>query len=155
MYRESNMEIYNTVCEIDSHWEFSLWLRELEQGLCDRLKGGMGRKRTWCTYAWFLLMCDRKPQNFCKALILQLKIVFKNPCSLIFCLKLKSNIWHYSSEAIDMNFWSLKRILLSEYIFADSWSSSTVLYFWFSFYMESPSSTVLALLCPFVHSFPG
>ena len=24
MYRESNMEIYNTVCEIDSQWEFSL-----------------------------------------------------------------------------------------------------------------------------------
>ena len=35
-------EIYNTICKIDSQWELAVWLRELKQGLCDRLKGGMG-----------------------------------------------------------------------------------------------------------------
>ena len=24
MYGESNMEIYNTICKIDSHWEFAM-----------------------------------------------------------------------------------------------------------------------------------
>ena len=44
MYGESNVEIYNTICKIDSQWEFAAWLRELKQGLCDRLKGGVGRE---------------------------------------------------------------------------------------------------------------
>ena len=30
---ESNMEMYNTICKIDSLWEFAVWLRELKQGL--------------------------------------------------------------------------------------------------------------------------
>ena len=33
-YGESNMETYITVCKIDSHWEFAVWLRKLKQGLC-------------------------------------------------------------------------------------------------------------------------
>ena len=37
-------EIYNTMCKTDSQWEFSVRLRELKQGLCDRLKSGMGRE---------------------------------------------------------------------------------------------------------------
>ena len=44
MYGESNIDIYNTICKIDTQWEFAVWLRELKQGLCDRLKGGMGRE---------------------------------------------------------------------------------------------------------------
>ena len=72
MYGESNMEIYNTIYKIDSHWEFAVWLRECKQGLCDRLKGGMGRRMGGrghgYTYGWFLLMCDRKPQNSVKQL---------------------------------------------------------------------------------------
>ena len=44
MYGESNTEIYNTICKTDSQWEFSTQLRELKQGLCDRLKGEMGRE---------------------------------------------------------------------------------------------------------------
>ena len=40
------MEIYTTICKIDSQWEFAIWLRELIQGLCDNLEGwdgeGMG-----------------------------------------------------------------------------------------------------------------
>ena len=47
--------IYNTICKIDSQWEFVVWLRELKQGLW--LKGGMrrevGRREHGCTYGWF------------------------------------------------------------------------------------------------------
>ena len=39
MYGESNTEIYNSICKIDSQWEFAVWLRELKQGLCDNLEG--------------------------------------------------------------------------------------------------------------------
>ena len=41
MYGESNMEICNSICKIDSQWEFAMWLREFKQGLCDNL-GGWG-----------------------------------------------------------------------------------------------------------------
>jgi len=44
MYGESNMETYITICEIDSQWEFAVWLRKLKQGLCINLRGGMGRE---------------------------------------------------------------------------------------------------------------
>ena len=42
MYGESNMEMYNTMCKIDSQWEFAVWLRELKQGLYDNPEGGDG-----------------------------------------------------------------------------------------------------------------
>ena len=45
MYGESNMETYITVCKIDSHWEFAVWLRKLKQGLCinlERMEKEMG-----------------------------------------------------------------------------------------------------------------
>ena len=38
MYGKSNMEIYITICKIDSQWEFALWLRKLKQGLCINLE---------------------------------------------------------------------------------------------------------------------
>ena len=44
MLAESNVETYNTTCKIESQWEFAVWLRERKEGLCDRLKGGMGRE---------------------------------------------------------------------------------------------------------------
>ena len=48
MYGESDMEIYNTIYKIYSQWEFAVWLRELKQGLCDKLEGwdgeGYGRE---------------------------------------------------------------------------------------------------------------
>ena len=40
---KSNMETYITVCKIDSQREFAVWLRELKQGLCINLWGGMER----------------------------------------------------------------------------------------------------------------
>jgi len=42
MYGKSNMETYITICKIDSHWEFALWLRKLTQGVCIYLEGGDG-----------------------------------------------------------------------------------------------------------------
>ena len=42
MYGESNIEIANTICKIDSQWEFAVRLKELKQGLCDRLLGQVG-----------------------------------------------------------------------------------------------------------------
>ena len=42
MYGESNIETYNTICKIDSQWEFAVWLRELKQGLCNNLNGWDG-----------------------------------------------------------------------------------------------------------------
>ena len=33
------METYITKCKIDSQWEFAVWLRKLEQGLCISLEG--------------------------------------------------------------------------------------------------------------------
>ena len=50
MHGESNMETYNTICEIDSRWEFAVWLRELKQGLCDNLDGWNGEadgRKVW------------------------------------------------------------------------------------------------------------
>ena len=38
MYEESNMETYITICKIDSQWQFTVWLRELKQGLCINLE---------------------------------------------------------------------------------------------------------------------
>ena len=49
MYGKSNMEIYITICNIDSQKEFAVWLRKL-QGLCINLEcwelGGRF-KREW------------------------------------------------------------------------------------------------------------
>ena len=46
MYGGNNMEIYSTLCKIDSQWKFGVWLKELKQGLCDRLKSGV-RREVW------------------------------------------------------------------------------------------------------------
>ena len=64
MYGESNTEIYNTIYKIDSQWEFAVCLRELKQGLCNRLKGGVGREmgeRSGREVTWvylFLILVD-------------------------------------------------------------------------------------------------
>ena len=38
MYGKSNMEPYITIYQIDSQWEFAVWLRQLRQGLCINLE---------------------------------------------------------------------------------------------------------------------
>ena len=37
MYGENNMEIHNTICKTDSQWEFVVWLRDLKQGLHNKI----------------------------------------------------------------------------------------------------------------------
>ena len=44
MYEKGNMETYITICEIDSQWEFAIWLRKLKQGLCINLEGWDGEE---------------------------------------------------------------------------------------------------------------
>ena len=44
VYIESNMEMYITICKIDSQWDFALWLRELKLELFNNLVGGMWRR---------------------------------------------------------------------------------------------------------------
>ena len=75
MYGESNMEIYNTICKIDSQQEFAVWLMELKQGLCDNLEGwdekGDGREVQEVGDMGVLIadfMYNRKPQNSVKKL---------------------------------------------------------------------------------------
>ena len=41
-YVKSNMETHITICKIDSQWEFAVWLRKLNQGLCINLEGWDG-----------------------------------------------------------------------------------------------------------------
>ena len=72
---ESNMELYITICKIDSQREFAVWLRKLKQGLCINLEGwdveGDGREVQegyMYTYGWFMLGFDRKQQNSVKQL---------------------------------------------------------------------------------------
>ena len=38
VFGESNVDVYNTTCKIDSQWEFAIWLRELKQRLCVNLE---------------------------------------------------------------------------------------------------------------------
>ena len=39
MYGNNDMEIYITICEIDTQQEVGVWLRELKQRLCINLEG--------------------------------------------------------------------------------------------------------------------
>ena len=34
---KGNMKTYNSICKLDSQWEFALSLRELKEGLCNNL----------------------------------------------------------------------------------------------------------------------
>ena len=55
------METYITICKIDSQQEFSVWLRKLKQGLCNRQKdeegremgAKVGREGAW-VYLWLI-----------------------------------------------------------------------------------------------------
>ena len=53
MYGDGNTEIYNTMCNANSQWEFPVWLRELNQGLKQAEGWGgrqMGGKGQGCMY---------------------------------------------------------------------------------------------------------
>ena len=47
MYGKSNVETYITICKIDSQWEFAVWLRKLNQGLCINPRGVGGWGGRW------------------------------------------------------------------------------------------------------------
>ena len=66
---------------IDNQWEFAVWLRECQQGLCDNLEGWDGEvdggevgEGGDMVYLW-LILADvwQKTTKFCKEIILQLK----------------------------------------------------------------------------------
>ena len=42
MYGKSNMETYINICNIDSQWEFAVWLGKFKQGLFINLEGWDG-----------------------------------------------------------------------------------------------------------------
>ena len=74
---ESNMETHINTGKIDSQWEFAVWLKKLEQGLCNqprgvgwggRWEGGSKGRGYMYTYGRFLLRFDRKQQNCVKQL---------------------------------------------------------------------------------------
>ena len=85
MFGDSNIEIYHSTCKINSRWEFSVWLRELKQGLWDRLKSGMeremggrsGKEGTWVCLWPILVDVWQKSQNSVKQLYFNLKIHLK------------------------------------------------------------------------------
>ena len=63
--------------KIDRQQEFAVYLKELKQGLCDKLEGGVGRrfKREGTYVHLWLIHVDvwQKTTKFYKAIILQLK----------------------------------------------------------------------------------
>ena len=83
MHEESNMEIYITICRIDSQWEFAVWFRELKLGLCNILEewdgeeGSRGKDHMYTmadsSSVW------QKSAQFCKTFILQLNFFFYFP----------------------------------------------------------------------------
>ena len=82
IHGKSNMEIYITICKIDSQWEFAVCLRKqtgaLHQprgvGCWGRWEGGSKGRGYMYTYGWFMLRFDRKQQNSVKQLSFNKKI---------------------------------------------------------------------------------
>ena len=52
MYGESNTETCITICEIDSQWEFAVWLRKLKQGWGEL--GGSFKREGIYVYLWLI-----------------------------------------------------------------------------------------------------
>ena len=78
MYGKCNMETCISICKIDSQQETAVWLRKLKQGLCINLEGwdGVGGS-TERTHVYLMLVrvdAWQRQTQFCKAIILQLKI---------------------------------------------------------------------------------
>ena len=67
------LQIHSTICKIDGQWEFAVWFRELNPGLCDNLEewdgDGGGREVQEggdhvYTYGWFMFMYGRHQHIF-------------------------------------------------------------------------------------------
>ena len=74
IYRNINVETYNTVCKLDSQGKFSVWLSKLNLyqprgvGWGGRKEGGSKGRGYVYTLADFMLRFDRKQQNSVKQL---------------------------------------------------------------------------------------
>ena len=76
--------LYTTICKLDSLWEIAVSLRELKWMLCDNLGDRIGWEvggefKTEGTYVYLWLIHAevwQKSTQYCKAIILQLKINF-------------------------------------------------------------------------------
>ena len=74
MYGKSNMEIYITICKMDSQQEFAICLRKLKQGSVSIYRGGKGwemggkfRREEIYVYLWLIMLrFNRKQQNSMK-----------------------------------------------------------------------------------------
>ena len=84
--REDHGNIYITMCEIDSQWEFALWCRKLKPsalwqprgvGWGGRWEGGSRGRRHMYTCGWFMLMYGRNQHNIVKQLSSNKKNFFK------------------------------------------------------------------------------
>ena len=75
MYGKGNMEVYITICKIDSQREFAVRLRKLKQGLCINLEEweGNGDERELQKGEDICIPMAYKTTKFCKAIILQFK----------------------------------------------------------------------------------
>ena len=91
--RREAWSIYIIIYKIDSQWEFAVWLKELNVGLCNNLKGWDGevggslkREGTY-VYLW-LVHVDvwQKGTQYCREIILQLKINKFNCRKIILCI---------------------------------------------------------------------
>ena len=96
------------ICKIDSKWELPVWLRELKLVLCDNEEGwdGVGGRRDIqeggdiCIPVIHMIHTDvwpfmLKPTQYCKAIILQLKI---NKLKNATCVRIKIQNTLHGSE---------------------------------------------------------
>ena len=82
MYGKSNMEIYITICKIDSQQEFAVWLRNSNRALYQPRGVGWGGRwegvskgRGYMYMLWLIhVEFSQKTAKFCKAIVLQYKI---------------------------------------------------------------------------------
>ena len=82
--REYHGHIYTTMCKQVAGGEAAVWHRALNLVLCDSLEGwdeGQGegevRREGEYAYLWLIhIVVWQKPTQYCKAIILQLKINF-------------------------------------------------------------------------------
>ena len=83
MIWKDSIEMYITICKIDSQWEFAVWHREpkasaLQQpggrgGVGREVEGGLGVRGHMFAYGWFMVMYDKNHHIIIN--ILQLKLI--------------------------------------------------------------------------------
>ena len=82
---QKKRNMYMTMCKIDGQWEFAIWCREVNYGALWQPRGvGWGgrweeglRGRNICIPIADACWCMEETTQYCKAVILQLKINFK------------------------------------------------------------------------------